>query len=98
MMDIVYDSFQKEQHAMIEAGTGVGKSLAYLLPAVITAVAKNKPIIISTYTTQLQEQLLQNDIPLLKKVIQIPFKTVMMKGKNHYIHLRKICTFITRNR
>ena len=40
MMDIVYDAFQKEHHAIIEAGTGVGKSLAYLLPAVITAVSK----------------------------------------------------------
>ena len=64
----------KEHHAIIEAGTGVGKSLAYLLPAVITAVTKNKPIIISTYTTQLQEQLLHNDIPLLKKVIQYLLK------------------------
>jgi ATP-dependent DNA helicase DinG len=97
MMDIVYDAFQKEHHAIIEAGTGVGKSLAYLLPAVTTALTKNKPIIISTYTTQLQEQLLHNDIPLLKKVVQIPFKTVMMKGKNHYIHLEKFVRSLREN-
>ncbi len=97
MMDIVYDAFQHEHHAIIEAGTGVGKSLAYLLPAVITAVTKKEPIIISTYTTQLQEQLLHKDIPLLKRVIQYPFKTVMMKGKHHYIHLDKFVRLLREN-
>jgi ATP-dependent DNA helicase DinG len=89
MMDIVYHSFQNEQHAMIEAGTGVGKSLAYLLPAVYTAISTNKPVIISTYTTQLQEQLLQKDIPILKRAVKFPFTTVLMKGKSHYISLDK---------
>ena len=97
MMDIVYEAFHEEHHAIIEAGTGVGKSLAYLLPAVITAVLKNEPIIISTYTTQLQEQLLHHDIPLLKKAVQIPFKVVMIKGKNHYIHLEKFVRSLREN-
>lgn len=89
MMDTVFHSFQKEQHALIEAGTGVGKSLAYLLPAVYTSIEKKEPIVISTYTTQLQEQLLQKDIPLLNKIISQPFSTVLMKGKSHYISLEK---------
>ncbi|MCQ6273906.1 ATP-dependent DNA helicase DinG [Bacillus sp. V3B] len=89
MMDIVHRSFQNEHHAMIEAGTGVGKSLAYLLPAVYTAVSNNEPVVISTYTTQLQEQLLQKDIPILKRAVQFPFTTVLMKGKSHYISLDK---------
>ena len=97
MMDMVYDAFHHEHHAIIEAGTGVGKSLAYLLPAVIKAVVRKKPIIISTYTTQLQEQLLHHDIPLLNKAVQFPFKAVMIKGKNHYIHLEKFVRSLREN-
>lgn len=89
MMDIVHHSFQHERHAMIEAGTGVGKSLAYLLPALYTAINSHEPVIISTFTTQLQEQLLQKDIPLLAKAVAFPFHTVLIKGKNHYINIEK---------
>ncbi|WP_394232757.1 ATP-dependent DNA helicase DinG [Niallia oryzisoli] len=89
MMDIVYHSFQHERHAMVEAGTGVGKSFAYLLPALFTAVESREPVIISTYTTQLQEQLLQKDIPLLAKAVDFSFQTVLMKGKSHYISIEK---------
>ncbi len=94
MMDIVYHSFQHERHAMIEAGTGVGKSLAYLLPALYTAVCDKEPVIISTYTTQLQEQLLQKDIPLLEKAVGFSFHTVLMKGKSHYISIEKFAKLL----
>ncbi|WP_428908908.1 ATP-dependent DNA helicase DinG [Niallia sp. Krafla_26] len=87
MMDLIFQSFQDEQHALIEAGTGVGKSLGYLIPAIFHAKLKRKPVIISTYTTQLQEQLLTKEIPLLNRVLPFSFKTVIMKGKSHYLNL-----------
>ncbi|WP_141433308.1 ATP-dependent DNA helicase DinG [Bacillus sp. 03113] len=89
MMDNVYQSFHNKQHSLIEAGTGVGKSLAYLLPAAFFAKEKKKPVVISTYTTQLQEQLLTKDLPLLKKMLPFSVKTVLLKGRDHYINLSK---------
>nr|WP_295971633.1 ATP-dependent DNA helicase DinG [uncultured Bacillus sp.] len=89
MMDLVHHAFENGHHSMIEAGTGVGKSIAYLIPAIIEAVNHKKPVIISTFTTQLQDQLLKKDIPLLQKMISIPFNTVLLKGKHHYISLEK---------
>ncbi|EIJ78652.1 ATP-dependent DNA helicase/DNA polymerase III subunit epsilon [Bacillus methanolicus PB1] len=89
MMDAVYRSLLNQQHSLIEAGTGVGKSIAYLIPAAIFSRLKNKPVVISTYTTQLQEQLLTRDIPLLNKMFSFPVKTVLLKGRNHYLSLYK---------
>ncbi|WP_338470065.1 ATP-dependent DNA helicase DinG [Niallia sp. XMNu-256] len=87
MMDHIYQSFQSGGHALIEAGTGVGKSLGYLLPAIYFSKLKNERVIISTFTTQLQEQLLHKEIPLLKKMLPFTFKTAILKGKNHYLNL-----------
>lgn len=89
MMDSVYHSFLNNRHALIEAGTGVGKSLAYLLPSAIFASERDETVVISTFTTQLQEQLLKKDIPLLQKMLPLPLKAVLLKGKNHYISLAK---------
>lgn len=89
MMDLVHDAFLHQHHSMIEAGTGVGKSIAYLFPALIEAFHRGKPVVVSTYTTQLQEQLLNKDIPLLQKMVDGPFQTVLLKGKHHYISLEK---------
>jgi ATP-dependent DNA helicase DinG len=89
MMDIVQQSFETAEHAMIEAGTGVGKSLAYLVPSVLHSVTNNIPVVISTQTTQLQEQLLSKDIPKLKKMIPYHFNAVLLKGRGHYISLEK---------
>ncbi|MBY0122617.1 ATP-dependent DNA helicase DinG [Bacillus sp. S/N-304-OC-R1] len=89
MMDSVYRAFKQKKHALIEAGTGVGKSLAYLLPAAIYGSQTGQTVIISTYTTQLQEQLLSNDIPKLKKMLPFPIKAVLLKGRSHYVSLAK---------
>jgi ATP-dependent DNA helicase DinG len=89
MMDSVYRSFQGNQHALIEAGTGVGKSMAYLLPSAIFAKQQEETIVISTHTTQLQEQLLNKDIPLLKQMLPFEVKAVLLKGRSHYISLAK---------
>lgn len=89
MSEQIYDCFQANQHALIEAETGTGKSLAYLIPAVYEAVKQNEKIVISTYTTQLQNQLLEEEIPLLKKIISFPFTATILKGKSHYISLER---------
>ncbi|WP_075982103.1 ATP-dependent DNA helicase DinG [Bacillus massilinigeriensis] len=89
MMDTIFQSFQKNEHALIEAGTGVGKSIAYLLPAALFSKEKGEPVVISTYTTQLQEQLLEKDIPLLEGMLSSPLTVVLLKGRQHYISLAR---------
>ncbi|KKE79362.1 ATP-dependent helicase DinG [Bacilli bacterium] len=89
MSEAVFDSFQGKKHALIEAETGTGKSLAYLIPAIHNSVKSKQRIIISTYTTQLQSQLLDEDIPLLEKIVPFPFQVALLKGKSHYISLEK---------
>ncbi|WP_026581092.1 ATP-dependent DNA helicase DinG [Bacillus sp. J33] len=89
MMDSIYEAFKGSKHALIEAGTGVGKSLAYLVPSAIYGNESGKTVIISTYTTQLQEQLLTKDVPLLQRMLPFPVKAVVLKGRSHYISLAK---------
>ncbi|RKQ37640.1 ATP-dependent DNA helicase DinG [Oceanobacillus halophilus] len=89
MSEAIYDAFHSKEHALIEAETGTGKSLAYLLPAIYEAIKSNQRIIISTYTTQLQSQLMEEEIPLIKLLVKFPFKAAILKGRNHYISLEK---------
>src|SRR4029079_11802783 len=65
----VAQALEEGQHLIVEAGTGVGKSLGYLVPSVLFALERNKKAIVSTHTINLQEQLLHKDIPILKKVL-----------------------------
>lgn len=97
MSELIYDSFQSEQHALVEAETGIGKSIAYLLPAIYDAIQEDKRVVISTYTTQLQSQLLEEEIPLLEKIIDIPIHVSLLKGKYHYISLEKFHDELTNN-
>ncbi|SFA98817.1 MULTISPECIES: ATP-dependent DNA helicase DinG [unclassified Bacillus (in: firmicutes)] len=89
MMDEVMVSFDKGKHLAIEAGTGVGKSLAYLVPAAYFSNKHGTPVVISTHTIQLQEQLLQKEIPLLMKMLPFDTKVVLLKGRQHYLSLEK---------
>ena len=89
MMDGVYQAFKSGMHTLIEAGTGVGKSLGYLLPVAYFAKQNTLPIVVSTHTIQLQEQIIHNEIPLLAKILPFEVKTVLLKGRNHYISLDK---------
>ncbi len=89
MMDVVYESFETERHAIIEAGTGIGKSLAYLIPSVYFAATEQERIVISTYTIQMQHQLLENEVMKLKEIIPFSFRTAIVKGRDHYIDLLK---------
>src|SRR6266699_1467881 len=67
-------ALEEERHLVVEAGTGVGKSLAYLVPAVLYALEQKKKAIVSTHTINLQEQLIYKDIPILKKVLPVEFE------------------------
>ncbi len=89
MMEKVWHSFTNDTHLVVEAGTGTGKSLAYLLPAVYFALKNDKTVVVSTKTKALQEQLVEKDIPILKKALGINFKDEMIKGKENYICLNK---------
>ncbi len=76
---------------LAEAGTGVGKSFGYLVPVFLSALNKKRtPIVISTHTISLQEQLLLKDIPALQKIIPYPLKVVLVKGRGNYISLRRL--------
>ncbi len=75
----------EERHLVVEAGTGVGKSLAYLVPAVLWALEKKKKAVISTYTINLQEQLAYKDIPILQKVLPVEFEAMLWKGRANYL-------------
>ncbi|MBK8978538.1 MAG: ATP-dependent DNA helicase [Planctomycetes bacterium] len=82
----------RERHLLAEAGTGVGKSFAYLLPAVLRAVGtpQHGPIVVSTRTIALQEQLEQKDLPFLHAVLPVEWSSVTAVGRNHYVCLRRM--------
>src|SRR3954465_2811123 len=81
----VAEALEEERHLVVEAGTGVGKSLAYLVPAILVALEQKKKAIISTHTINLQEQLLYKDIPILKKILPLEFEAALMKGRPNYL-------------
>src|SRR6516165_6355274 len=67
-------ALEEQEHLAVEAGTGVGKSLAYLIPSILFAVANKKKAIISTHTINLQEQLIEKDLPMLERILPVKFK------------------------
>src|SRR5258706_426762 len=83
-------ALEANQHLLVEAGTGVGKSFAYLLPAIDFAVRQKKRIVISTHTINLQEQLIEKDIPLLQSVYPDEFTAVLVKGRSNYLCKRRL--------
>jgi ATP-dependent DNA helicase DinG len=86
----VAKALEEERHLVVEAGTGVGKSLAYLVPAILFALEQHKKAIVSTHTINLQEQLLHKDIPILKKVLPVEFEAALMKGRQNYLCPRRL--------
>src|SRR5213082_3333591 len=90
MAAAVANALEEERHLVIEAGTGVGKSLAYLTPAVLWAIEEHKKAIVSTHTINLQEQLLYKDIPILKKILPVEFEAALMKGRQNYLCPRRL--------
>ncbi|MCH7958929.1 MAG: DEAD/DEAH box helicase [Candidatus Hydrogenedentes bacterium] len=95
MMNAIARAFNTESIAVIEAPTGVGKTLAYLLPAVLWAVRNRERVVISTRTINLQEQIVFKDIPLLRKCLPDDFSAVLVKGRSNYVCLKRLERAIT---
>ncbi|MEP6925646.1 MAG: helicase C-terminal domain-containing protein [Pyrinomonadaceae bacterium] len=90
MAEACLRAFEEHRHLIVEAGTGTGKTLAYLVPAIAFALAEKKRVIISTGTKNLQEQLMEKDIPFLQKILPKKFTAAYMKGRSNYVCLHKI--------
>lgn len=99
MAEAVAKAIKDQHHLVVEAGTGVGKSFAYLVPAILAATEKEASenddeqplrVVISTHTISLQEQLILKDLPLLNSVIPREFSAVLVKGRRNYISLRRL--------
>lgn len=95
MLEEVSASFDHNKHLMIEAGTGTGKSLGYLIPSLYHGIRDEEPVLVSTHTINLQEQLRTRDIPLLQQIFPVPFQASVLKGRNHYLCLRKFENKVT---
>ena len=86
MAELVDDAFETHHHAIVEAGTGTGKTLAYLIPA----ICSGRRVVVSTATKSLQEQLFQKDIPFLQKHFAPNLKVAVMKGRSNFLCLTKL--------
>src|SRR5919199_6850481 len=90
MAEAVLRAFEERHHLIVEAGTGTGKTLAYLVPAVAAALGRGSRVVISTGTKNLQEQLMEKDIPFLQRVLPKKFTAAYMKGRGNYACLQRI--------
>jgi ATP-dependent DNA helicase DinG len=91
MAGAVAGAIDDKRHLLVEAGTGVGKSFAYLVPAIQAAThIKDFKVVVSTHTISLQEQLVHKDIPFLQSVMPEEFNAVLVKGRSNYISLRRL--------
>ena len=96
MCGAIVHAFNARKHLMIEAGTGVGKSLAYLVPSILWAWTNDTPVVLSTATRNLQSQLIGSDIPKALKVLgpdAAKFKVALLKGRGNYLCLRAVAEF-----
>ncbi|MCA9979857.1 MAG: DEAD/DEAH box helicase family protein, partial [Anaerolineales bacterium] len=88
MVAAVCDAFNQQQHLLIEAGTGTGKSIGYLLPAAFWASQNGRRVVVSTNTINLQDQLVDKDIPALQKVLPFELRATVRKGRRNYLCTR----------
>ncbi|MBN1436705.1 MAG: DEAD/DEAH box helicase [Sedimentisphaerales bacterium] len=89
MAQAIQQAFSSSQHLVVEAGTGVGKSFAYLIPAIQRAVENKQKVVISTYTIALQEQLTRKDVPFIHEIADHDFLCVLAKGRGNYFCWRR---------
>jgi Rad3-related DNA helicase/DNA polymerase III epsilon subunit-like protein len=89
MMEAVTEAFNKGEHLLVEAGTGTGKSLAYLLPSIYYSVRNGCRVVVSTNTINLQDQLFGKDIPAMQGCLPVTFKAALLKGRGNYLCLRR---------
>lgn len=96
MAEKVAETFEQNKNLICEAGTGTGKSLAYLLPSALFSLEHNEKVVISTHTKTLQNQLFEKDVPLLQKIINKgdDFSVALLKGRKNYLSLSRFKQFI----
>ncbi len=90
MSAAVDDAFENGAHLAVEAGTGVGKTFAYLLPAIAQILSHKRRVVVSTHTIALQEQLIDKDIPFLQEALGVDFSAELVKGRQNYVSLRRL--------
>lgn len=90
MLRAVTRALSKGEHLMVEAGTGIGKSFAYLVPAALWAIQNNTRVVISTNTITLQEQLINKDIPDLRDALKLDLRATVLKGRGNYLCPRRL--------
>jgi DNA polymerase-3 subunit epsilon/ATP-dependent DNA helicase DinG len=102
MLEAVATAFNQNHHLLAEAGTGTGKSLAYLLPAIAYAVKNDTRVVVSTNTINLQDQLFQKDLPDLQNILAAewgrnpPFRAALLKGRSNYLCPRRFLGLLAR--
>lgn len=89
MMDTIWQALNDKEECVIEASTGIGKTVGYLLPSILYARANNKKIAISTYTAHLQEQLVEEELLKIEKILDTKVNVAVLKGMQHYIDLAR---------
>lgn len=90
MLQAVAEALSEGRHLLVEAGTGTGKSMAYLIPAAMWALQNNQRVVISTNTINLQDQLINKDIPDLREVLNIDLRATVVKGRSNYLCPRRL--------
>ena len=98
MARAVAEAFGEGRHLLVEAGTGVGKSFAYLVPAALRAAEHKQRAVVSTYTIALQEQLIARDIPFLREILPVEFSAALGKGRTNYLCLRRLALALKNRR
>jgi predicted DnaQ family exonuclease/DinG family helicase len=93
MLQAVGEAFNRQENLMVEADTGTGKSMAYLLPAIYFATQNGRSVVISTNTINLQDQLYTKDIPDLQDILPVDFRAALLKGRANYVCLRRLAAF-----
>ncbi len=102
MTDLILDSFANSKNLLVEAGTGTGKTLAYLLASIYWSINSGKKVVVSTHTRNLQEQIIAKDLPLLAKVLQkldppLYFKSANLKGRRNYLSYMRFRNFLQKD-
>ena len=90
MARAVASTLESRGHLLVEAGTGVGKSLGYLVPAIRRIIDHGETVVVATNTITLQEQIVNADAPMLHKAFGGGFETVLVKGRSNYISRRRL--------
>src|SRR5207253_2401868 len=94
MARAVGQTLERRRRLLVEAGTGTGKSLAYLTPLALWAARTKGRAVVATHTITLQEQLAERDLPLVNAMLDTPVPVALLKGRNHYISLRRWARFL----